>query len=104
MEYIENKWYKLSSGKYELSEEWYVKFRGITRNAITASNYIHNKIFESVKLSHFGQIGDYTLTEINILEIIDYLPEDHPDIIEYNRIKPVNCNYLIQILKKYGIK
>ena len=83
MKYNPGQWYKVTSGKSKLEKPWYIKFKEITDNGIIHStHYINNYgTFVAYEDGNFGSEGQYTLSEINLSEIQQYLPKDHPDLI-----------------------
>ena len=83
MKYNPGQWYKLTSGTLKLDKPWYIKFKEITDNGnIISTHYIRdNKSFSNSEYGNLGIKGDYTFSEINLSEIQQYLPKDHPDLI-----------------------
>ena len=83
MKYNPDQWYKLTSGTLKLDKPWYIKFREINKEGLIRSTHYINEYgtFVVSKDGNFGSEGQYTLSEINLSEIQQYLPKDHPDLI-----------------------
>lgn len=76
--YIKGKWYKLTTGLWTISDNWYIKFKEINEaGTVMSSEYIHNAFV--VKEGNFGKLGEYTLIEISLEDIQTYLPDGHVD-------------------------
>lgn len=75
-ELIKGKWYKfLSSDKI-----WYMKFNVITNTNIVSSLECISLLTGFGGEANFGELGSYNFIPINISEIANLLPKNHPDL------------------------
>lgn len=74
------KWYRITDGKSKCigKDIWYAKSIVVRDNIITAGEYWHNYLDTN---GNFGNVGDYTFTEVPLSEIQWFLPDGHPDKI-----------------------
>lgn len=100
-ELIVGRWYRAYK-----SQSYYIKFKETENNyQIICSEYIeisnNNKHYNCG--GNCGTLEE--LTDVNIENIIKFLPENHPDIIEYNNsLISQDYTYIITLLTKYHIK
>jgi hypothetical protein len=102
MELEAGRWYKLLEPK-----GWYMKYSHIDysihkEGVIEASEYINRDEFNPYG-GKFGLEGYYTYIPIDISEIEQYLPEDHPDLINTYVDKKEDLSYLESMFKKLNI-
>jgi len=96
MEFIVGKWYK-NPGNFDGSEKTFAKFEKLEDKIFYFTEWITNGVYKNEK-SRWNYSYPEAYEFINIKEIQEYLPFDHPEKI------PENMNYLIQILERHGIK
>ena len=74
------KWYRITDGKskYIGKDIWYAKSIVVRDNVIIAGEYWHNYLDTN---GNFGNVGDYTFTEVPLSEIQWFLPDGHSDKI-----------------------
>lgn len=78
--FIPGQWYKLSSGTSFVDRDWWIKFKEIDHNrGLLSEEYITNETL--FKGGFFNSIESYTYTPIDVSEIQEFLPADHPDKI-----------------------
>lgn len=99
----EGKWYKVSSGKIDLDDTWYIKFSKVKSGVIFASQHIHIKPKGSYEFGQYsGSFGDrfmYKYAPISIDEIQAYLPDDHEDKI---KSQPWDVGTYVVFIRDYG--
>ena len=89
----ENRFYKL----IDKNDNWYFKFKCLgDDNQLKADGYYLNNDFEYkiTTSSYICKLDDYRYEEIDIKDIIDFLPKDNPDKINFlrkQRIKSLLC-------------
>ena len=90
------KWYRVTDGTCKAIGKniWYAKSPKLIDNIIICEEYIHKKINKG---GNFGELGEYTFTEVSIEEIQQYLPDGHP-----NKIKTVQSFEAGKWYKKDG--
>jgi hypothetical protein len=99
MEFIVGKWYK-NPGKHEGAIDTFAKFEKWEDNWFHFTEWIINEVYEN-KISKWSYSKTNKVYEpVNIEEIQQYLPANHPDLLIVNE----DYNYLIPILERYGIK
>ena len=83
-QFIKGKWYKFHPYEYSKKSVWYLKYESIN-SYIIASEYIDDRGFYCGYSGHFTRQyweKENTYKEISsISEIAQYLPHDHPDLI-----------------------
>ncbi len=92
-DFIVGNWYK---GLNNSALNWYICFNGFKDNRINASEYIdHNKNYTKVQeWSNFGTIQDYEWKLVDIEELTNYLPHDHPYRFNISSSNESDLNYI----------
>ena len=103
-DFIKGEWYRGLTGT---SRDWYIRFHDIINIKMYASEWINDdKIYVKSTLGnegYFGNNDDYKWKLVDIDEIREFLPDNHPDKL----IKPIvneNMDYLVDLLQKLNIK
>ncbi len=95
-------WYKVTDGllsRVIKNNIWYIKYLKDDKGFIESSEHIHNLDYHN-HIGNFGKIEDYTFTPINLSEIFDYLPDNHPDKVKIKKtIDKSHNKILIKLLK-----
>lgn len=91
IEFIPGKWYKLSTGANSLSTDVeyinYIKYIKHSDRLFHSSEYINIKGSGDMKLRQNGSFSDMlSIESIDLSEIQQYLPENHPDKIVSNEV------------------
>jgi len=93
MEFVKGNWYKTQAGSI-------VKFSDADFGVFNASeHFMYNNLNRLCGRAGFGLINNKDFTELDILEIQEFLPDDHPDKI-INKIKEDDNTQLIRILNE----
>lgn len=105
-EFVKGEWYTNGRGDYtkfnRMSNDLFLGYEHVYMSVKTEKLGYQNDVFNDTWT--FKDSEDITLA--NMDEIIDYLPNEHPDKIKWLLGKPSitpNYNKLLEILTKYGI-
>jgi len=107
-----NKWYRVGG---TISGKYYVKGKIDDSFLDSFDEYIYNESYHECRIN-LGSIGTYNYKEVNLAEVMDYLPYNHPDkllkakeeseyfYIKYDEsISELQFDQLCEVLtKKYG--
>ena len=105
-EFVKGEWYTNGNGDYtkfnRMSNDLFLGYEHVYKNISTGILGYKEDVFNDGWIFRDNEV----ITLANMDEIIDYLPNEHPDKIKWLLGKPSiipNYNKLLEILIKYGI-